>query len=35
MCTAEDERLMEFDFAQSPWEETWSVRDLDGRVLRQ
>jgi RHS repeat-associated protein len=26
---------VEFDFAADPWEEVWTIRDLDGRVLRQ
>lgn len=33
--TADDERILEFDFAQEPWELIWTVRGLDGKVLRQ
>ena len=33
--TADDERLVEIDFTQDPWKETWSIRGLDGQVLRQ
>ena len=33
--TADDQRLVEIDFTQDPWKETWSIRGLDGQVLRQ
>lgn len=33
--TAHDERLVEFDFTRAPWVETWSIRDLEGKILRQ
>jgi RHS repeat-associated protein len=33
--TADDERMVEFDFAESPWVETWTIRGLDKKVLRQ
>lgn len=32
--TVDGERLLEIDFAD-PWTETWSMRDLSGKVLRQ
>ncbi|MEM7482386.1 MAG: RHS repeat-associated core domain-containing protein [Acidobacteriota bacterium] len=32
--TADDERLYTFNAAVSPAEETWTLRDLDGKVLR-
>ncbi len=32
--TADGERLLEIDFGD-PWTETWSIRDLSGKVLRQ
>ena len=35
LYTADDERLVEFDFTGDPWVETWTIRDLKGRVLRQ
>ena len=28
--TADDERILEFDFAQEPWELIWTIRGLDG-----
>jgi len=33
--TADDERMVEFDFAENPWVETWTIRGLDKKVLRQ
>ena len=33
--TADDERLIEFDFTENPLAETWSLRDLGGNLIRQ
>jgi len=33
--TADDERLVEWDFTTDPWTLSWSIRDLDGKVLRR
>ncbi len=35
LYTAAGERLAELDFTQDPWREVWSIRGLDGKVLRQ
>ncbi|MEM7482878.1 MAG: hypothetical protein AAF481_17020, partial [Acidobacteriota bacterium] len=34
LYTADDERLYQLDFSVAPVEETYTVRDLDGKVLR-
>ena len=33
--TATGKRLLEIDFTADPWEEVWTIRDLEGRVVRQ